>query len=87
MRLWARRRAMTCQELVELVTEYLEGTLPAADRKRFDRHISACPHCTAYLAQMQITIRALGRLEEDSIPAQAREAMLAAFREWKRGEG
>ena len=53
---------MTCQELVELVTEYLEGALPASDRRRFDEHLAECPHCVAYLDQMRITIRLVGRL-------------------------
>jgi anti-sigma factor RsiW len=53
---------MTCQELVELVTEYLEGTLPGPDRQRFEEHLAECPHCVAYLEQMRITIGLVGRL-------------------------
>jgi anti-sigma factor RsiW len=84
MRLWRRKGGLTCQELVELVTEYFEGTLPARERIRFERHLSTCPYCTTYLDQMQITIRTLGRLPEETISADAREALLGAFREWKR---
>jgi anti-sigma factor RsiW len=84
MRLWGRKKEMTCRELVELVTEYLEGALPARDRARFDRHIAACPYCTNYLDQMRITIRTLGRLEEESISAEAKDALLGAFRDWNR---
>ena len=49
MRLLRRPPELACQQMVELVTEYLEGTLSRADRKRFDGHIRGCPNCTAYL--------------------------------------
>jgi anti-sigma factor RsiW len=78
-----RRKPLSCQELVEVVTDYLEGTMSARDRKRFDKHIASCPHCTAYLEQMQITIRTVGRLREDSLDPQMREALLVAFRDWR----
>jgi anti-sigma factor RsiW len=84
MRLWRRKGEMTCQELVELVTEYLEGALPARDRARFERHIGECPYCDRYLDQMRITIRTLGRLAEETIAPEAREELLHAFRDWKR---
>jgi anti-sigma factor RsiW len=84
MRLWRRKGEMTCQELVELVTDYLEGVLSARDRARFERHISGCPHCTTYLDQMRITIRTLGRLPQETISPAARDALLSAFHEWKR---
>ena len=83
MRLWRRKGELTCQELVELVTDYLEGALPAGERARFDRHIAGCPHCTTYLEQMRITIRTLGRLPEESIPPDVREQLLEAFRGWR----
>jgi anti-sigma factor RsiW len=53
---------MTCQELVELVTYYLEGSLSGGDRVRFERHMAACAHCVVYLEQMRITIRIVARL-------------------------
>jgi anti-sigma factor RsiW len=84
MRLWGRKKEMTCQELVELVTEYLEGELPARERERFERHLGECPYCTSYLDQMRITIRTLGRLEEESLSPEAKDALLTAFRDWKR---
>jgi len=74
---------LSCQELVELVTDYLEGALSARDHARFERHIAGCPHCTTYLEQMRITIRTLGRLPAESVPPDARDALLGAFREWK----
>ena len=83
------RRPLSCRELVELVTDYLEGALPARARRRFDEHIAGCPHCTAYLEQMQITIRTVGRLREDAIDPAARDELLAVFRDWRdeRGDG
>jgi anti-sigma factor RsiW len=83
MRLLTRRRGLTCQELVELVTDYLEGALSRSDRARFERHIAGCPHCTAYLEQMRRTLAVLGRLEEESLSPQARDELLAAFRDWQ----
>ncbi len=75
---------LTCRELVELVTDYLEEALPAADRARFDEHIAGCESCTTYLAQMRETLRLLGRLTEDSVPPESRDTLLAAFRDWAR---
>jgi anti-sigma factor RsiW len=75
---------MTCQELVELVTEYLEGTLPHADRARFDDHLQECRYCVTYVEQMRITIDALGALDETQLSPAARDALLSAFRDWKR---
>jgi anti-sigma factor RsiW len=84
MRLWRRRGELTCQELVELVTDYFEGALSARDRARFERHIDGCEHCTTYLDQMRITIRTLGRLPRETLPPVARDALLDAFHGWKR---
>ena len=77
------KRGLTCIELVELVTEYLEGMMPAGDRARFDEHIGKCEGCRNYLDQMRATIALTGRLSEASIPGDAKDALLAAFREWK----
>ena len=74
---------MTCQELVELVTEYLEDTLAPSERLRFDAHLRTCPGCTAYIEQMRTTIRVLGKLSEESVSEAARRELLATFRTWK----
>lgn len=79
----ARNLELTCKELVELVTDYLEGALPHADRVRFDEHLATCPYCAIYLDQMRQTIRALGRLPEASISSEALETLLAHFRRWR----
>jgi len=75
---------MKCREMVELMTDYLEGTLAAGERLRFDEHIAGCDGCRAYLEQMRKTVRALGRLTEEEIPQQVKEQLLDAFRNWKR---
>jgi anti-sigma factor RsiW len=77
-----RRNPLTCQELVELVTDYLEGALSGRDRRRFEEHIAGCPHCTAYLDQMRVTIRVVGRLREETLEPRIKEDLLAAFRDW-----
>jgi anti-sigma factor RsiW len=74
---------MTCEELVELVTAYLEGALPGADRRAFDEHLALCPGCETYLAQFRTTIDLLGELPEESLSAAARERLLAAFTGWR----
>jgi anti-sigma factor RsiW len=76
-------RELTCKELVELVTAYLEGTLPGRQRRRFDAHLAACDRCTAYLAQMRITIRVTGTLAEEDVSEEQRTELLTAFRSWK----
>ena len=75
---------LTCKELVELVTEYFEDTLPPADRARFEQHLARCAGCTNYLDQMRRTIDMLGKLTEESIAPQAREELLQIFRDWKK---
>jgi len=74
---------MTCQELVELVTEYLEGSLPEPDRERFEAHLAICEGCTAYLEQIRVTIRVTGTLSEEQLSPEATGRLLAAFRSWK----
>jgi anti-sigma factor RsiW len=78
---------LTCQELVELVTDYLDGALPPEEARRFAAHLDDCDFCVAYLAQMRQTIAALGRLTEDDIAPAARGRLLATFRDWKRVTG
>lgn len=75
---------MSCKELVELVTDYLEGAMPSAERARFEAHLEECPGCAAYLRQMGDTLRVAGRLSEESLPVGAEEGLLRVFRDWKR---
>ena len=74
---------LTCRELVELVTAYFDGSLPLPERRRFQLHLRGCGSCWAYLEQMRLTIRSVGRLAEDDVPAPALASLLGAFRHWK----
>ena len=76
---------MSCQEFVELVTDYFEGALSAEDARRFEEHIDHCPWCTRYLEQMRVTIRTVGRIDAESIPPAMRDELLHAFRDWHGG--
>jgi anti-sigma factor RsiW len=75
---------MTCEEFVELVTAYVEGTLSEDDRRAFDEHLALCPGCDRYLEQFRATIDLLGELPEEELSAPGRERLLAAFAEWRR---
>ena len=76
-------QTLTCQELVELVTAYLEGGLADGDRARFEEHIATCDGCTNYLEQMRTTIRVTGMLTPESLSEEASTELLAAFRNWQ----
>jgi anti-sigma factor RsiW len=73
---------MTCKELVELVTDYLEGKLSHSETIRFQRHLAECDGCTTYLEQFRQTIKLAGALREEHIDPVARDELLAAFRDW-----
>jgi anti-sigma factor RsiW len=79
------RVALTCQELAELVTDYLEGALPFRQRWRFRLHIAGCRNCTRYVEQMRTTIAVTGRIRAEDIAPEVRDELLAAFRGWKAG--
>jgi anti-sigma factor RsiW len=76
---------LTCRELVELVSDYLEGALPARDRLLFEQHLVFCPPCTTYVEQLRQTVRLVGRLSEEALGDESRDLLLQAFRDWKRG--
>ena len=73
---------MTCRQLVELVSDYLEGRLAPPDRARFEGHLAECGDCREYVEQVRETVSALGRLPEDSLSAGARDELLRAFADW-----
>jgi anti-sigma factor RsiW len=79
-----RVNEMPCQELVEVITDYLEGAMRARERRRFERHLAACPHCRNYLEQMRLTIRTVGRIRVESLSPEARDELVRAFRGWNR---
>jgi anti-sigma factor RsiW len=76
---------LSCQELVELVTDYLEGTLPDADRLELERHLETCDGCRRYVEQMHTTIVLTGEARSLDLAPEAEETLLAAFRDWKSG--
>ena len=84
-----RQRPIACQEVVELVSDYVEGALSGRDRRRFERHLDGCPHCTEYLAQIRETIRLTGRLVPEDLSPQMRAEFGELYRRWRgdAGEG
>jgi anti-sigma factor RsiW len=76
---------MTCRELVELVTDYIEGGLAASDRERFETHLGECDSCAVYVEQIRVVVDASGRLSEEQLHPDARDELLIAFRSWKKG--
>jgi predicted anti-sigma-YlaC factor YlaD len=76
---------LTCAELVELVTDYLEGGLDERDRERFEEHVVFCRGCSNYFEQMRVTVELTGRLTEDDLSTETQTSLLAAFRDWKGG--
>ncbi len=83
MVLLRRRDELVCRQVVELVSDYLEGVLPRAERRRFERHLRACPNCTAYLEQMRVTIAATGRLTPEDLSPEAQDEFTELFRAWR----
>jgi anti-sigma factor RsiW len=75
---------LACQELVELVTDYLEARLAPAARRRFEAHLGGCEGCGAYVEQVRQVIRVAGRARGGDVPEPARRALLEAFRGWRR---
>lgn len=75
---------MACRELVELLTEYLEGALPADEVTAVDAHLDECPACRDYLAQMRATIALLGSVPVETLSEDAMDALSTAFHDWRR---
>lgn len=75
---------LSCKEVVELVTDYLEGALPEHVRIQLERHLAGCDGCTNYLEQMRQTIRLTGELREEQLTAEQRGELLHLFRDWKK---
>jgi anti-sigma factor RsiW len=83
MRLFRRRRALVCRQAVELMADYLDGRLAASDVHRLEGHLAACPHCSEYLAQLRVTIDALGRAEPDELSDEALDELVDLYRRWR----
>jgi len=78
-----RRKDLVCQQAVELVSDYLEGSLSRRDRRRFEAHLRNCPNCSAYLEQIRATIALTGALEVDELSADARQDLIDLYRRWQ----
>jgi anti-sigma factor RsiW len=76
-------KEMACQELVEVITDYLEGTLLDPDRQRFEAHLLSCPACYEYLEQMRALIRLSRELTARSLDTATVDSLLYAFRDWR----
>jgi len=72
---------LACKEFIELVTEYLEGTMSASDRERVELHLAGCPFCTTYLEQMLQTIATLGSLPEAEVDPNTLDVLIDVFRQ------
>ena len=77
-------KPISCQEVVEIVTDYLEGAMSPEDVARFDHHLSLCEGCVFYVEQIRMTIAAVGRIGEEDVPPEVRDDLVAAFRDFKR---
>jgi anti-sigma factor RsiW len=80
------RNELACVEMVELITDYLEGALPRSQRRRFEAHLAACENCTEYLQQMRATIRLTGRLAAEDLTPAMREEFTELYRRWRAEE-
>ena len=75
---------ITCQEVVELVNDYLERALPPDETTLFEQHLNFCDGCDWYVEQLKRTVETVGEIREEDVPAEAKERLLGAFRDWKR---
>jgi anti-sigma factor RsiW len=78
-----RRKDIVCQQAVEMITDYLEGALSRRDRRRLEVHLRACSNCSAYLEQIQLTIKLTGTIEADDLSPQARAELTELYRRWQ----
>jgi anti-sigma factor RsiW len=77
-------QALTCREVIELLSNYIDGALSPDDRRRVDEHLALCDGCATYLEQMRETIRITGMVTEEQVPEPDKNALLDAFRDWRR---
>jgi anti-sigma factor RsiW len=78
---------LSCREVVELVSEYLDGNLGPEEHARVREHLDGCDGCEGFVEQVRATVRAVGQVQPDALDDQARERLLQAFREWKTSPG
>jgi len=78
-----RRRDIVCQQAVEMVTDYLEGSLSRRDRRRFESHLRGCPNCSAYLEQIRMTIELTGAMDLEELIPDAKRDLIDLYRRWR----
>jgi anti-sigma factor RsiW len=76
---------ISCQEVVELVSDYLEHALPADDAAVLEQHLNFCDGCVWYVDQVRTTINVVGELRAEDVPEETKAKLMIAFRDWKRG--
>lgn len=86
IRMWPWRQRIVCLRAVDLVTDYLEDALSSSQRARFEAHLQDCPDCTQYLEQMRATIRAVGRVQPDTLEPGAKADLMDLYRRWRAEE-
>jgi len=86
LRFRSRSRGLVCQQVVELVTDYLQGALSPAEHRRFEAHLAGCPHCTEYLAQIRETITLVGRVTPEDLTPQMSTDLTDLYRRWRAEE-
>jgi predicted anti-sigma-YlaC factor YlaD len=74
---------LTCQQVTEVCTDYLEKRMSFGQRLSFQLHLGMCGNCRVYMRQMRATIETLGRLDDQPMPAAVQQELLARFRDWK----
>lgn len=83
MRLFRRHRALVCRQAVDLMADYLEARLDADQVRRLEAHLAGCPHCTEYLAQLRVTIDALGHADPAHLDDEAVDDLVHLYRQWR----
>jgi anti-sigma factor RsiW len=78
---------LSCQDVVELITEYLEGSLPPGRRLGFEEHVAICPPCRNYFGQFRQTIQVGKQIQEEELPPAVRDALVDVFRNWRKDGG
>jgi anti-sigma factor RsiW len=78
-----RHRDLVCQQAIELLTDYLEGSLSRRQRRRLEGHLRACPNCSNYLEQIRITIKLTGKIETDELAPTAVDDLTDLYRRWQ----
>ncbi|HEY2868983.1 MAG TPA: zf-HC2 domain-containing protein [Gaiellales bacterium] len=78
---------LVCREVVELVSDYLEGAMTLEERARFEEHLAMCEGCSAYLEQMRLTLRVAGALRPEAVDPHVCAHLVDAFRDWARDRG